>query len=373
METSTHQCLPMETTDDNVNTFNTLDSDSKLTRNLLDNNQYSNHSSTRDSVSATEIHDYQGSISDSESSISGGTNEEPQSFDGCIKVDEEERVYEVIKRKFISGLASVGFHTKVEAIHRNYHSSFTSQARLQSFFIFTRAVEKKCGGIANVKYAWYGSSRNDIENIISQGFGHCTAKSHNINGMFNGCCVCLSPDDSPVESVQSSYIDKNGLRHVLLCRVILGKTELVNPSSGQCHPSSEEFDSGVDNLQSPKKYMVWSTHMNTYILPEFVISFRAPFSLKGSERIQMPVRKPTSPWMPFLALIGALSKFLPPHTVSLITKHHHDYKENKISRHELIQRVRKIAGDKLLTSVIKSFRFKQLKASSEFRQESASS
>lgn len=112
----------------------------------------------------------------------------------------------------------------------------------------------------------------------------------------------------------------------------------------------------------------------------------------------MPVRKPTSPWMPFMALICALSKFLPPHTISLITKHHRDYKvkylrinciqwrsrclsfrsfffsiliistnllsyllifqENKISRHELIKRVREIAGDKLLTSVIKSFRFK---------------
>lgn len=193
METSTHQCrlfsLPI---DDSVNTFNTLDSDSKVTRTMLDNN----HSSTGNSFSVTEIHHDQGSISDSESSVSGATN--AQSFDGLIKVDQEERVYQVIKRKFISGLGSVGFHTKVEAIHRNYHSSFTNQARLQSFFIFTRAVENKCGGNANVKYAWYGSSRNDIENIISHGFGHCAAKSLN-NGIFNGCCVCLSPDDSPIQ------------------------------------------------------------------------------------------------------------------------------------------------------------------------------
>lgn len=76
-------------------------------------------------------------------------------------------------------------------------------------------------------------------------------------------------------------VDKDGLRHLLLCRLILGKSEVVHPGSDQCRPSSEEFDSGMDNLSSPKKYILWSTHMNTHILPEFVISFRAPSRLKG--------------------------------------------------------------------------------------------
>jgi hypothetical protein len=37
--------------------------------------------------------------------------------------------------------------------------------------------------------------------------------------------------------------------------------------------------------------------------------------------------------------------------------------EKKISRHELIQKVRLVAGDKLLVSVIKTFRAKKMPAS----------
>lgn len=76
--------------------------------------------------------------------------------------------------------------------------------------------------------------------------------------------------------MEGSNSDEDGVRHILLCRVILGKQEVVPIGSEQFLPSSEEFDSGVDNLNSPKKYIMWSTHMNTCVLPEFVISFRAP-------------------------------------------------------------------------------------------------
>lgn len=77
--------------------------------------------------------------------------------------------------------------------------------------------------------------------------------------------------------------DENGVRYLMLCRVILGKAEAVPPGSKQCHPSSDEFDSGVDDLTSPKKYILWSTHVNTHILPEFILNFRTPPSLKGKQ------------------------------------------------------------------------------------------
>ncbi|CAI9772987.1 unnamed protein product [Fraxinus pennsylvanica] len=59
--------------------------------------------------------------------------------------------------------------------------------------------------------------------------------------------------------------------------------EVVQPGSEQYNPSFEEFDSGIDILVSPRKYIVWSTRMNTHILPEFVISFRFPSNLKSKE------------------------------------------------------------------------------------------
>lgn len=75
------------------------------------------------------------------------------------------------------------------------------------------------------------------------------------------------------------------MRYLLLCRVILGKQEVVHPGSDQYHPSTGEFESGVDNLQVPKKYILWSTNMNTHILPEYIISLKAPSSMKGRQFI----------------------------------------------------------------------------------------
>ncbi|KAK9278922.1 hypothetical protein L1049_028503 [Liquidambar formosana] len=313
-----------------------------------------------DDLASETSYDQESTVSDCESSINGANNEQSEVLSrGLIRLEEGERPHEIIRRRFVSSLGSLGARTTVVAIRRNSCSSVNGQARLQSFQIYSRAMQKKCGGNANIKYAWYATSREGINKILSYGFSHCGLPEN--NGLY-GRGVYLSPDDSPLESVKSSIVDEDGLRHLLLCRVILGKMEVVHPGSEQCHPSSEEFDSGVDNLLAPKKFIVWTTHMNTHIFPEYVISFRAPHCLKEFLEIQDPLKKPTSPWMPFPSLISVLSRILPSPTINLIAKHHRDHRENKISRHEMIQRVRQITGDKLLIAVIKSFRDKHHKA-----------
>lgn len=82
-------------------------------------------------------------------------------------------------------------------------------------------------------------------------------------------------------SLRNLRADDDGIRHVLLCRVVLGRPEVIHPGSDQSQPSCDEFDSGIDTLSSPKKYIVWGNHMNTHILPEFVVSFKAPCCLNG--------------------------------------------------------------------------------------------
>ena len=88
-------------------------------------------------------------------------------------------------------------------------------------------------------------------------------------------CICFV-----LCSVKRCVADKDGVRHLLLCRVILGRSELVHPCAEQCNPSCEDYDSGVDSFSEPKKYIIWSSRMNTHVLPAYVISFRVP-SLKG--------------------------------------------------------------------------------------------
>lgn len=75
-------------------------------------------------------------------------------------------------------------------------------------------------------------------------------------------------------SAMMTQEDENGERHVLLCRVIIGQAEQVEAGSSQSHPSSGEYDSGVDNLNNPRWYIVWGNHMNTHILPEYLVSFK---------------------------------------------------------------------------------------------------
>ncbi|KAF4352467.1 hypothetical protein F8388_012168 [Cannabis sativa] len=276
-----------------------------------------------DSASET-IQDHESSsLSDCESGVSGVDSERTGFIngDGLVRLLEGDRVHGIIKKRFVSSLGSIGAKTTIVAIHRNTHSSIVGEARLHSFQIFSKAMASKCGGNANVKFCWYQpSSKDEISKIFSHGFAQFHNPQHNY-GLY-GHGLYLSPDDYPLESVEGSCVDEDGIRHLLLCRVILGKSEEVRLGSQQFLPSSDEFDS-------------------------------------VSDRTQESFKRPTSPWMPFPTLISVLSKFLPPRPIALISKYHRDYKDKKIARNELIQRVRTIAGDELLTKVIKTFRSKQ--------------
>ncbi|CAA0836119.1 Probable inactive poly [Striga hermonthica] len=282
--------------------------------------------------------------SDCESSISEPESEQPQfrgPEDDFVTIHKGEMIYETIAKKLVSSLSSRGLDPRVESIHRNRFSSINGRARVESFGVYTRAVQTRCGGNANLTYAWFGASKNEIDMIIDYGFG--LPKS----GLTHGHGVHLCSINHPIESVLSTSPDENGLRHILLCRVILGKTEVICPGSQQNNPSSEEFDSGVDNIETPQKYIVWTSRMNTHILPEFLVSFRTLSSNSRGSR-------PNSNRMPFPTLINVLRKYLPLDAVDLIRIHHRDFRNQKITRAELVRRVRHIAGDKLLIKIMKS-------------------
>ena len=79
----------------------------------------------------------------------------------------------------------------------------------------------------------------------------------------------------------SSEVDDEGEKHVILCRVILGKCEKIEAGSKQSYPSAVDFDTGVDDLNNPKWYVVWMANMNSHILPECVVSYKSSDSLPG--------------------------------------------------------------------------------------------
>ncbi|XP_021293139.1 probable inactive poly [ADP-ribose] polymerase SRO2 isoform X11 [Herrania umbratica] len=207
---------------------------------------------------------------------------------GLTKLQEPSLEHTIIKASFCTGIGDQSELAKkinIVAIHKNSHSSRSREARADSFQVFAKAVADKCGGDANLKYGWYGASRNEICEIVMHGFSWCNTAAG------NRYSISLSPAKFAFDSVLSSEADENGLRHVLLCRVILGKQEVLTANSNQFHPTSPEFDSGVDDLSAPRKYIVWSVYMNTHILPSYVISIKTPCLIGKKDYKEATYRK----------------------------------------------------------------------------------
>ncbi|KAL5188249.1 putative inactive poly [ADP-ribose] polymerase SRO2 [Glycine soja] len=149
----------------------------------------------------------------------------------------------------------VGHATNVMALYKNILSfSVARQARWVSFKIFSKAVAIKCGGDANVGYAWYGGSLDDLLEIVSAGFNGC--KNHNANDdggdkdECHGIGMPLFAANFSIDRAEREYNVSlmcyvyGGIRHVLLCKVILGNVEAVPAGSKQSQPSSKQYDTG---------------------------------------------------------------------------------------------------------------------------------
>ena len=67
--------------------------------------------------------------------------------------------------------------------------------------------------------------------------------------------------------------DAHGVQHILLCDFAQGAPEELVRHSEQFAPSDRKYNTAVDSLRNPGRYIVWSTDMNQRILPRYVISF----------------------------------------------------------------------------------------------------
>ncbi|KAJ9568094.1 hypothetical protein OSB04_004060 [Centaurea solstitialis] len=294
-------------------------------------------------VDSTKIHPQLGLDDDLVGSNEGKVNpvDEPNNLgskagvNGLIRLNENDGVYETVRKRFISGMEDLGVNAQIEHIYRNpFNTSAITHARLQTFLIYAKAVKHESGNDqANIRYAWFGASKDDIEKIILHGFSHDNIDK---DGAF-GYGLYLCTDNSLIESVKSSTVDDEGTKHILLCRVIFGKAEVVKPGSKQCHPSSNEFQLGVDNLEFPKKLIIWRPEIQRVQLDE-------------------PI---TRPWMPIKALVSGLSNILPPEAAKKLDEYHHKYIEHKISRHDMLLGFREVAGDRLLLRVVKDYKEQQ--------------
>ncbi|CAN1320901.1 Probable inactive poly [ADP-ribose] polymerase SRO2 [Linum perenne] len=303
---------------------------------------------------------------------------------GFASLPEDSAQFSSIEKCFRHGLGKrVGDGVTVTAVHRNLISVPNAKAKFFSFRIHEKAVAERRGD-SNTRFAWYGGSRDEIRQILSFGFSRCTGGGGNGQRRTHGVGVHLSPISFPTDCLEAATVDDDGTKHFLLCRVLLGRTEAVPAGSNQSAPSSIEFDTGVDDVANPRRYTVWSSFMNSHIFPAFIVSFKDPTNLTSKEKLlsivkilasislvahsdfissfpglktEMPqgfYRRPTSPWMSFPALLSVLSGVLDGRTMSIVSKNYDDFKRQRITREQLIRKLRQTVGDELLTSLIKS-------------------
>ncbi|KAI5656357.1 hypothetical protein M9H77_25150 [Catharanthus roseus] len=276
----------------------------------------------------------------------------------------------------------------------NKCSSNLMQIRLE---LFEKQVEitKKYRRNSNLRYAWLPCSKNAVSSILMYGLGHSVPEPKTKYGIG----VHLNAVHCANASASYSDVDENGVQHILLCRVILGNVELLHSGSQQSHPSSEKFDSGVDDLENPSHYIIWHMNMNTHIYPEYVVSFRMPPVNKDAEvgeenrldnsgvtsqeaqgqllldqsSVEMgkhdqfnnnsqkevpgtvlnnPPKGPKSPWMSFASLFQAISEKISSRDMNLVRIHYEMLRCQKLSRDEFITKLRLIVGDQLLKSTV---------------------
>ncbi|KAH7292256.1 hypothetical protein KP509_29G059600 [Ceratopteris richardii] len=324
----------------------------------------------------------------------------PLLADKIIKLDIDDLEFITVRKKFYTGLGMLASYTTIKGIFKNCHKGTNGMAQLQAFNR-QEEITTAIRGNANVRYGWHGTSKPGVTVTVLHGFGPSPIPRH---GAVYGIGVYLAPEDYSNVSAVYSDVDENGEQHMVLCRVIMGNMELVEHGSEQFHPKSEEFDTGVDDICNPKCYIVWSTHMNTHILPEYVISFKLPppwneiiARVRGNHSLGRPVlpgekfqlvgglpecctshqkhsstcnseqepmanensrakkysRDSHSPWMSFPSLFHVMKTKASKEQMCKLQNHYLQFKVGKMSRNEFIGSVRNIAGDRLLAVSIR--------------------
>ncbi|CAM0878234.1 unnamed protein product [Alopecurus aequalis] len=293
------------------------------------------------------------------------------------KQNSGPRIDSAVRRLLLEGLGHPFSEKDIIGIYRTPLVDQQGRAR---FNLFQKELEvtKIQRGNANVRYAWLPCSKDAMEDMMMCGVLKTTKSL--LRPMY-GTGTHLAP-------ANCANI------WMMLCRVIMGNVEVVHPGSKQFKPTNGIFDSGVDDLQKPKHYVIWDANVHRHIYAEYAVIIKAPsmtneylvredtasniseIGNSGSpdsvikddsfQTLASPAdehttpkfgrapspRSPSSPWMPFSMLFAAISTKVPRSDMDLLLEHYDKFKRRRISRTDLVKQLRQIVGDKLLVSTV---------------------
>lgn len=179
-----------------------------------------------------------------------------------------------VRKMFFAGMGGLG---SVDIIDIQPCLGSLMQSR-RELFEKQAEITRKCRGNANIQSAWLPSSKEAISALTEYGLGYYGQAS--VKSRY-GIGVHMTAASFPSMSASYCDVDEKSVQHIVLCRVIMGNVEVIHPGSKQCYPSSNAYDSGVDDLQNPRQYIIWNMNMNTHIHPEFVVSFKVSSHTEG--------------------------------------------------------------------------------------------
>uniref|UniRef100_A0A0E0JAT6 PARP n=1 Tax=Oryza nivara TaxID=4536 RepID=A0A0E0JAT6_ORYNI len=320
-------------------------------------------------------------------------------------------LYHKISWVTIHGLGTVLGSKDIVGIYRTPAVDNHKEFRYNLFK--KQAEHTKCKrGNANVRYAWLACSKDAVDEMMLNGVMHFekTVKCPDY-----GIGTILAPANCSNTCVNYSDVDENGIVHMMLCRVVMGNVEIVHHGSKQHRPSNEYFDSGVDDIKNPQHYIVWDMNSpsnclleskvrrylsmgldNIAIVSQLLFSYRqvplleqqqhaviqtvtestidlclllrldfkltVDMNLQASPALgghyEAPMlgdkveRAPSTPWMPFSMLFAAISTKVSAENMDMVNSCYEEFKSKKISRVDLVKKLRHIVGDRMLISTI---------------------
>ncbi|KAF8689229.1 hypothetical protein HU200_042017 [Digitaria exilis] len=316
------------------------------------------------------------------------------------EVSRAQSTMEAVEKLLMQGMGSVIGSKDVIGIYRTPVLDDCRQVRYH--YHQKQAQITGCHrGNANVRYAWLACSKSTVHEMMLNG----VLKVHKPTKCPTyGEGTLLTPANRSDTCAKYSDVDENGIVHMMLCRVIMGNVEIVHPGSKQHRPSSDYFDSGVDDLKNPQHYIVWDMNLNRHIYSEFVVTIKLPSKTKDSFVAQEDCQNssdvslvlnssspdcmseemnlegppalgggcaapmlgdtmekaPSSPWMPFSMLFAAISTKVSPENMDMVIGCYEEFKSKRISRAELVKQLRHVVGDKVLISTIMRLQDKQI-------------
>lgn len=262
---------------------------------------------------------------------------------------EGERSCSIVRDLFMTGMKKVDSSVRITNIHQFTRNGPLEKARWEAFHKQMEMTEA-ARGRSNTVFAWHGTSKKGVFDILAHGFGWPSKVS---GPQAHGVGVYFAPARLPHLSDMLSEIDDDGEKHLVLCRVILGNIEKVEAGSEQFHPSSTAFDSGADDLVNPKCYIVWSTNMNTHILPECVVTYKSSNGQNGETMgVELLQWIPNGTSSVVAKLFSKLGSLLPAPKVEELKALCMTYKAGKMAKDLFIKQLKFVVGNEMLQSAI---------------------